>query len=226
MKYLFILVLGLWGLHETAIYPIKYSLNGKVGYKNAAGKDITGAIYDHGGDFKEGRALVVKSGKRGFLNTAGQVCIPLRYSDANSFSEGYAVAALSGKYGFIDTTGAVVISFLYERCTDFNGDLATVRSSGKWFLVNRKGKKISEGYEDMGSQSGGFISAKKDGRWGYLNASGKEILPFLYDQAGKFANGKAPVKIKLDYFFIDKNGNRVGQQHVPEDFKKYGLDKK
>jgi hypothetical protein len=52
----------------------------------------------------------------------------------------------------------------------------------------------------------GFSRIKKDQVFGFLNYCGDEVIPCQYQQAQAFNNGRALVK-KLDWFFIDADGN-------------------
>jgi len=58
--------------------------------------------------------------------------------------------------------------------------------------------------------SEGLAPAKKRfGKWGFINKSGKVILPFEYDNAGRFGEGLACVELNGKWGFIDKTGKEV-----------------
>lgn len=44
-------------------------------------------------------------------------------------------------------------------------------------------------------------------RYGYMNASGDVIIRFHYDDAGRFKEGLAPVKLQGKWGCIDKSGS-------------------
>ncbi|MDR1653845.1 MAG: WG repeat-containing protein [Prevotellaceae bacterium] len=50
---------------------------------------------------------------------------------------------------------------------------------------------------------------EKQGRWGYVSQNGTEVIPFKYEKALKFCEGRAAVQLKGKWGFIDENGNIV-----------------
>ena len=92
-------------------------LNGKWGFVNKTGKEVTPLKYDDvansssysdvlkKGSFSEGLAAVQLNGKWGFVNKTGKEVTPLKYDDAWDFSEGLALVKLKKKFGFIDQQG-------------------------------------------------------------------------------------------------------------------------
>ena len=79
----------------------KVELNGKWGYINSYGEEITHCIYDSIGDFSEGMAPILKEDKWGYINFNGEEIIPCIYDYVGKFSEGMAVilspSPLTGK---------------------------------------------------------------------------------------------------------------------------------
>ena len=64
--------------------------NGKYGFIDKTGKEITPCIYYSAGDFSEGLASVSEDGKAGFIDKTGKFIIPCIYDYAFNFSEGLA----------------------------------------------------------------------------------------------------------------------------------------
>lgn len=52
---------------------------------------------------------------------------------------------------------------------------------------------ISPKYEDAGSFNEGLAAVKENGKWGYIDETGKTVIPFQYDLALAFNEGKAVV---------------------------------
>ena len=50
---------------------------------------------------------------------------------------------------------------------------------------------------------------KKNNKWGYVDNNNTIVISFIYDEAYKFENGKARVKLKGRTFYIDRNGREV-----------------
>lgn len=59
----------------------------------------------------------------------------------------------------------------------------------------------------------GRICQCKDGKWGYVNRMHREVVPYIYDYASDFRNGRACVGVGdregRKYGYIDRNGNEV-----------------
>jgi hypothetical protein len=61
---------------------------------------------------------------------------------------------------------------------------------------------------DLNETSEGLIPVSDQfGKWGFLDLKGKIKIPFIYDDAGSFKKGLAPVSKNGLYGFIDKNGS-------------------
>ena len=61
----------------------------------------------------------------------------------------------------------------------------------------------------MTEDSEGYIPARKDGKWGFITLEDKIAIPFEYDHANEFKDGKARVWLGDECFYIDKDGNRL-----------------
>lgn len=89
--------------------------NGKWGYINIGGKEVTSFIYDDAISFRDGFARVEKNGKWGYINTEGKETIPLIYDYADEcFREGLASVKKNGKWGYINTEGKEVVPCIYD----------------------------------------------------------------------------------------------------------------
>ena len=52
----------------------------------------------------------------------------------------------------------------------------------------------------------------RDSRVGFMNAKGEVVIPFIYEDADAFKNGKAAVKANDRVFYIDTKGNVVSEE--------------
>lgn len=59
--------------------------------------------------------------------------------------------------------------------------------------VIRYSETVAPQYEDAQLFCEGLAAVKKDGKWGYIDTDGKVVIPFQYDQAYHFNEGKAVV---------------------------------
>ena len=83
-------------------------LNGKWGFIDKTGKEVTPIKYDYAVGFSEGLASVKLNNKYGFIDKTGKEVIPIKYDDAYMFSEGLAEVKLEGKYFYINRKGECV----------------------------------------------------------------------------------------------------------------------
>lgn len=94
-------------------------------------------------------------------------------------------------------------------------------------------------YGQIGCLNEGLAVVKPNGkRYGYMNASGDVIIRFQYDDAGRFKEGLAPVKLQGKWGYIDKSGStkiehqfdyagdfESGKANVRKDGEYYKIDK-
>jgi WG containing repeat len=218
MKILQLLLLGLALLDIKANAQstlIPFSINYKTGYKNLADKIIVPPVYDAGGPFSEGRALVMRKGKRGFIDTSGACIILLNYDDANSFHDGLAAVAIEGKYGYINLQGNLVIPYTYNVPGDFKQGIAKVELNNQTLFIDKQNKVVlTSKYISVGNYSEGLIPfLQENNLWGYININGEVIIKAAYNSAGPFINGKAIVTKDHKIFELrkDKSLKQIGE---------------
>lgn len=209
-------------------------LNGKTGFVNLLGKEVIPCKYDLAWEFSEGLAKVRLNGKYGFIDKTGKEVVPCIYDETNvEFSEGLMGVQLNGKWGFVDKAGNEVIPCIYDNVdgTIINGvltymaypsfgeGLANVRLNGKWGYIDKTGMEVipfiyqyARGFQEgvaivyiYGVPLNGIATHK----CGFINKNGHEVIPCIYDDAKPFSNGLANVLLNGEWFYIDKNGNRV-----------------
>ena len=158
-----------------------------------------------------------------------------KYDLVAEFVNGYARVGLNGKWGFIDTKGKEIVKPIYDFVGNFDDrefGTATVFvfaqkdkdgsiiKPAKWGFVNTDGTEYDlEYHEGMAAVNFYVGSPKLDDDevyaptlqgWGFVNENGELVIPFKYQNASEFENGKAEVRLKSETFFIDKQGNRIG----------------
>lgn len=119
---------------------IKFTKNGKWGFRDLNNKEIIPAVYDEVFLFHEGLACFENQGEFGYINDKNEVVIQPKYECAMSFSEGLASVTLDGKCGYIDKSGNLVINYAYDAATAFTDGQARVKSDGKWGVINTSGE--------------------------------------------------------------------------------------
>ncbi len=202
------------GYFTEGLVEVQKNEDGKFGYVDKQGNEITTLQYDNVLPFSEGMAMVESGGKRGFINKLGQEVIPLIYENEgfNYFRNGLVDVRKNGKWGYIDKKGNVVVAFQYDYTYGFSEGLAWVKKNGKYGYVDRTGNEvITLQYEDtwMYGFEEGLAEVKKNGKWGYINKMGIEVIPFEYDEAFGFKNGSANVIKNGKSISIDKMGKCI-----------------
>lgn len=183
--------------------------------------------FAHAGPFSEGRAPVLVGLKWGYADSAGTVRIPAAFDWAGPFSEGRAAVAVAGVHRFIDTLGDSVGSLGFTDARPFSGGYAAVRfgdpDDGAWGFIDRQGKlaipplfaEVAAGFsEGLAVVAVGHESAR---RFGFIDTSGGFAMDSLFDAAGSFSGGVAPVRrggtpggrFGGEWSFVDRTGARA-----------------
>ncbi len=118
---------------------IKFTKNGKWGFKNLLDKEVIPAVYDEIFLFHEGLACYETRGEFGYIDANNKIVIAPKYECAMSFSEGLASVTLDGKCGYINKSGEVVINYAYDAATAFTNGFARVKLDGKWGVIDTQG---------------------------------------------------------------------------------------
>jgi hypothetical protein len=177
--------------------------DGKFGFIDTQGAFRIPPAFDFAGGFACGRAPVLLSGKWGYMDVTGRMAVPAVYDWAGPFSEGLAPVATEEGYGYIDSNGAAAGPLRFTDARPYSGGYAAVRlgdgESGAWGFVDRQGGlAIPPLFNDVPAGfSEGLAVVKMENerpfRAGYIDSSGGFAIDTLYDAAGDFHEGRAPV---------------------------------
>jgi hypothetical protein len=197
--------------------------NGKFGYINSSGKEITPLKYDRVMRFSWGVGKVKLNGKWGLVNIQGKEISPPIYNVIKVSQN--PIVKLGNKYGFISLrTGELLTPVKYDKVEKWNDinlfypdkvnkNLAPVQLDGKWGCVNQRGKEtIPTKYDELHIKqyNNPRVVAKLNGKWGYVNDNGKEITSFEFDSVNEFDFcGRALVKKDGKSGFINQQGKIV-----------------
>ena len=117
--------------------------------------------------------------------------------------------------GFINNKGETVITPQYDGGTEFSEGYAIVKKDSMYYCIDIKGNEHAVMTNmnisvKSGFQNGMALIRNKDTRtYGYLDTTGRIVIPPLFDDAGNFSEGLAPVIINDQCCYIDKNGLRT-----------------
>lgn len=128
----------------------------------------------------------------GFINQKGEVVISTKYTSAAAFSDGLALVKINGKWGYIDSKDEIVIPAIYSSASIFINGTASVslrdtvnnKIRVEFFIINKKGEKISESFDDIAwrnSKNEMLAIARRGNKFGFINGLGKIKIPFIYD---------------------------------------------
>lgn len=194
--------------------------NGKYGFINDHGEPICDIIYDSCVHDESIYLAVKQNGKWAYMKQSGEMVTPFMFDNVSPFQDnGYARVGVDGKEGVINLQGEWVVEPKYDHIDyriqhfpEIDQTLVRVTSQKKDGIINIRGEELIPckydslwGWED----SEGYIPARKDGKWGFITLEDKIAIPFEYDHANEFTDGKARVRLGDEWFYIDKDGNRL-----------------
>ena len=194
--------------------------DGKFGYINRRGEEITPLKYGRAMRFYWDIGRVQLDGKWGLVNKQGKEITPPVYDEIKGHQD--PIVRLGDKYGYVSRkTGELLTPVKYDNAKQWmqilnftsrpfgKKDLALVQLDGKWGCVNIRGEEIIPlKYEkiEINQVENPRIAAKLDGKWGFISETGEEITAFEYDDVEEFRSGRARVEKAGKYGFINTRG--------------------
>jgi hypothetical protein len=178
-------------------------MDGKYGFLDSVGRMAISPAWAAAGGFSQNRAPVLAGQAWGYLDVTGAMAIAPAFDWAGPFHEGFAPVALRGRYFFIDTAGNPLGAASFTEIRPFSQGLAAVKigeeDSGAWGFIDARGEVaipplfagVPRGFCE------GLAAVRVDHeapeRVGFIDTSGGFALDTLFDAAGDFSEGLAPV---------------------------------
>lgn len=137
-------------------------------YINSSGETFLAIPYQDAGSFEAGKAIVFDGDKYNYISKNGIIL--------NSWiaqADDYHAMKYNDKYGFIDKNGKLVIEYTFINAKDFHDGFAQISNGTYWALINKKGERISDWFEEIESFEGNIAIVKKLGNIGFINKTGK-----------------------------------------------------
>lgn len=134
---------------------------------------------------------------------AGKILTPFKYSKIITGWRG-------SKYPLV-YVGSTDASFDFAQ----GGTIGYVDMNGTEIIPPVYTNKNKSAYFDFSSHpyiyefQEGLFNLCKDGKWGYVDEKQKVVIPFQYEWASPFRNGKAKVTLNGEEYYIDKAGNKT-----------------
>ena len=165
--------------------------NDKMGFINAAGKEIIPCKYIGASYFSEGLACVCDynsiKGEYGFINKKGKEVIPLKFIQAgtSSFHNGFARAQVSGRTVLIDKTGKTVFKTSKGNIQGNNHGLIQVFTKpirDGWGWINFKNEFVIKPIYSKAKNfnDDGYAIVEKNKLKGLIDTKGKIIIDIKY----------------------------------------------
>jgi len=195
---------------------------------------ISGIVYSQSPDTLYPVKAFTESGyKHGFINNQGYLSIKPQYAFAKSFSEGLAFVKLdnnSNKWMCINTTGNIQFEIETEYITDFKSGIASFGELNNLSFIDTTGnittfKPPTIDFESKKT----FVPFYDNLKWGYRLGPDVVVLPAIYERAGEFSEGLAPVFIMFSpsdlpsencyNAFINENGDVIIKAELKYDDK-------
>lgn len=202
------------------------SLFGFIDKKN---QKITDAIYTDARNFHEGLAMVTDdSAFYGFIDKNGNEAISCIYDKAGSFNSGLAPVKKDGSWGYINKEGIIMISMEFDDAKEFGCEVACVVKENIPMVIDEDGTTVftlKDGLKFLARTfSEELIPVGKevdeDFVCGYLNIKGEEAIPFNYEFATGFHEGKAYVMKNEEVYSIDRKGTIIEKIEDPKIIKR------
>ena len=137
------------------------------------------------------------------------------YESCRPFSNGFAQCGTEKETYIIDTTGKTH-SAVYNHLTPVKGHGFISMTDGKYGLIAPNGDEILplvygsilEPFKDSDIMP---ASDGTSGKFGFISFKGNTVVPFRFDDAISFFDGKGYVKENGKYGVVDINGNYIVQ---------------
>ncbi len=124
-----------------------------------------------------------------------------------------ALICHGGRYGYADLDrGVWTVYPLWEEAQPCSEGIAMVRGGGCWRAIDATGRILSRfpEYTEVMPLREGRARICREGLYGFIDAGGRESVAPVYPFAGAFREGRAKVRLQEDYFYIDRNGCKIG----------------
>lgn len=182
--------------------------------------------YEKISEFVNGYARVYINGNYGFIDEDGSEICKIQYESAEYFDRDVAKVQKDNRWGLINKNGKLLVKCRYQDIGILENGLYKVWKYGGLYsnenegLLDRNGIKVLPTKYQIHPFRNGMskILSNVNSKFGYINNDGIKVIPNKYDDADDFIGGKAKVRLKDKYYFIDKKGTRIGEAGRPDPY--------
>ena len=150
----------------------------------------------------------IESMKYGLLNEKGDFVVPCQYDDMNTSIEEF----LEGEQKCINV---IVDEYGYsegETCRNCLSEKRGIMDLDGNFIIEPKYSDYIYFREGLAAVCIIDESRAYGVKYGFIDENDNTIIPFIYDYAQNFINGKARVLLNSEEYFINKNGDRISKK--------------
>lgn len=142
-----------------------------------------------------------------------QICDE-EFESLEKIDEHYLKAYRNGKMYFINERGRNVIDEKIDGAGKFFDKVYFYTINGKYRLFDPQiPYRKTEEFDQITYKAEGMLGVKKGEKYGYLDSNMNIAIEFNFDQIQPFHFGVALVKIREDWFLIDKLGNILSDDY-------------
>ncbi|MBN2893207.1 MAG: WG repeat-containing protein [Bacteroidales bacterium] len=192
---------------------IAVKMGRKYGFQTINGKRVIAAQFDYAENFYDGLALVKNNPHEMFIGKDGKLKPLTENPDENTLRldlgyghTGDPVKITAWECSFIDYNGDIVLKLDYNDAFSFSNGKAMVIDGDKYNFIDLKGKLVGKWKEFPDDYHADF----KNGKYGFLDKNGNLAIPYKFNSADDFIDGKAKVRIgdrnTGKYGFINRKG--------------------
>lgn len=186
---------------ERQIFKV-VNFEGKIGFFDSKGKQLTDFLYDRNSPGREGLIPVLKDDKWGYIDVKGKTIIPFQFDYASSFSDGNAQVEINNERKFINKKGEFIEK--EKQSYEIDGEKYTIiEEDGKYKVISESGEVlIDNNYIGM--------SLLNDS----IRATNEDMFLILDLKGNILAQCKALIPVGLNFFIAsdtegEMNGNLI-----------------
>ncbi len=190
---------------------IRVRRDGKWGYYDASGRQLTPVKYGVAGPMSQGYAVITINNKQGLINNKGIEVILCRYDKVTYGYGALWIVSRDKQYGLINQSGKIVLPL---TCSDITVDrygalkVYYLTRDGKMGMADTAGKQFlpfkfshAEPFVRYSNEVARVLLVKDNGLCGIADFTGKILVPELYDQIFNVTALKKPLYL----VFSNKN---------------------
>ena len=209
------------GLYCEAISETRYLILGdnlKYGIADENGKILISFNYDKI-QYLRNDLFIVRDQSEWYIIDEQSNVMSLKYENMYRINQNLIAYMLDGLYGVMDLNGNILVDNLYSdigaQSFEQASDSIIVIENGQYQIIDTNGNIKVKLENKPGILSENLIPYYNGQSWSYIDELGNEkiVLSENVTYAGSFSNGKAIIKTKDMYTYINNNGELIASEY-------------